>query len=548
VPVAGRSQSLCQHGGVADAEAGPFPDATPEIDLTREHPTAAGGVSLRVRQAVDRALVRFDAVTPEVWTLVTMMAAWVVVFTRLAWLRQNRFGSFSLDMGIFDQATWLVSRHGGLFMSVRGLHFFGHHFNLGLFLLSPFYWFGAGPNFLNFVMVLSMALAAVPIFLLARDKLSSAWLAVALAGAYLLHPSLQFMAWELFHPEPMAMAGLFFAWWFASRQRWGWYAISLAYAVCWKEDVALAALVIGLVLLLRREWKPGLWTVGLSAVYFFITNSWLIPELSGAGQTFYNNLFGTLGNSPSQVLVNSIKHPTELTKRLLADDAKSYYWKMTVPFAFVPLAAPVALAVGLPQALIDVLSTANFTRVITYHYAALPLAGLTLASVEGVARLGKRPGQQRFLVGAVAACALAGSVLWGPSPIGNEYHKGWWPLRADPHQAAREAAVKRMAGKDHISSTYDLVPHLSHRRYIYSYPNPFISDNWAVHGEHLPDPNIVHWLVLDRGLVQGRNQALFDRLVSGGQFVITWERDTMVEAHRVKPGPRIDVQSFGPGP
>src|SRR3954453_20901742 len=169
-------------------------------------------------------------------------------------------------MGIFDPQTWLMPRLDGLFMSVRGLPFFGHHFHVGLFLLAPFYWLGAGPNFLNFVMVLSMALAAVPIFLLARDKLSSAWLAVALAGAYLLHPSLQFMAWELFHPEPMAMAGLFWGWWFAYRQRWSWYAVALVYAVCWKEDVALAAIVIGLVLLLRKEWKPGFWTIGVSAV------------------------------------------------------------------------------------------------------------------------------------------------------------------------------------------------------------------------------------------------------------------------------------------
>jgi uncharacterized membrane protein len=537
---------------VADTQAGPDPAATPQLDLDppQKRPPAPGAATAAAgwRQLVDRALVRVDAVPSEWWALITMMTVWVVVFTRLVWLRQNRFGSFSLDMGIFDQAAWLISRAGGLFMSVRGLHFFGHHFNLGLFLYAPFFWLGAGPNFLNFTMVLSMALAAIPIFLLARDKLSSAWLAVALAGAYLLHPSLQFMAWELWHPEPMAMAGLFWAWWFASKRRWNWYAVSLVYAVCWKEDVALAAIVIGLVLIIRRDWKPGLWTIGLSAVYFLIANSWLIPQLSGAGQTFYNNLFGSLGNSPSQVLVNSIKHPTQFTKRIFADDAKSYYWKMTVPYAFVPLAAPLALAVGLPQALIDVLSTANFTRVITYHYAALPLAGLTLATVEGAAWLGKRPGQQRFLVGAIVACALAGSVLWGPSPIGAEYHKGWWPLQADPNQATREEAVARMAGKDHISATYDLAPHLSHRRYIYSYPNPFISDNWAVHGENLPDPNVVHWLVLDRNLVQGRNQALFDRLVSDGEFKVTWEKGNMVEAQRVKRGPRVDPDSFGTGP
>ena len=509
---------------VADVEAGPQPEAARTI----------------------RAAL--SSVPREIWALSLLIALWIAVFGRLVLLRQDRFGSFSLDMGIFDQATWLISRMGGLFMSIRGLHFFGHHFNMGLFLLAPFYWLGAGPNFLNLVMVTSMALAAIPIYLLGRDRLSSGWLGVGLAAAYLLHPALQFFAWELFHPEPMAMAGLFWAWWFATKRRWRWYAVALVYAVCWKEDVALAAMVIGLVLVVRREWKPGLWTLGLSVLYFFITNSWLIPLFSGAGQTFYNNLFGTLGNSPSQVLVNSAKHPTAFTRRVLANDAVSFYWKMAVPFAFVPLAAPLVLAVGLPQGFIDVLSAVGFTRVITYHYAALPLAGLTLAAVEGVAVLGRRPLHRSILVGAIVGAALTASIVWGPSPIGHEYRKGWWPLWPDASRTAKTDAVRRMAREDHISATYDLAPHLTHRRYIYSYPNPFIADSWAVNGEHLPDPNVVHWLVVDRALMDGRNLALFDRLVSDREFEIESDNAGIVVAHRVARGPRIDPESFGLGP
>ena len=487
-----------------------------------------------------------SSVPRDVWALSVLIAVWIAVFGRLVLLRHNRFGSFSLDMGIFDQATWLVSRMSGLFMSIRGLHFFGHHFNLGLFLLAPFYWLGAGPNFLNLVMVTSMGLAAIPIYLIGRDRLSSGWLGVGLAAAYLLHPALQFFAWELFHPEVMAMAGLFWAWWFASKRRWGWYTVAIVYAVCWKEDVALAAMVIGLILIVRKEWRPGLWTLGLSALYFFVTNSWLIPHFSGADQTFYNNLFGTLGNSPTQVLVNSARHPTQFTRRVLAKDAVSFYWKMTVPFAFVPLAAPLVLGIGLPQVLIDVLSAVGFTRVITYHYAALPLVGLTLAAVEGVAVLGsRRPFRKSVLVGAIVGAALTGSILWGPSPIGHEYRKGWWPLWPDPSLPAKMAAVREMAGKDHITATYDLAPHLTHRRYIYSYPNPFIADSWGVNGEHLPDPNIVHWLVVNRALMDGRNLALFDRLVSDGEFRIESDHAGIVVAQRIGHGNRVDPESFG---
>src|SRR4051812_49814065 len=99
-------------------------------------------------------------VRPEWAALVFLMTTWAVVFGRLAMQRHNRFGSFSLDMAIFDQATWLISKAGGLFMSIRGLHFFGHHANLGLFLLAPFYWLGGGGHFPHRTMVGSVAAGA----------------------------------------------------------------------------------------------------------------------------------------------------------------------------------------------------------------------------------------------------------------------------------------------------------------------------------------------------------------------------------------------------
>ncbi|MGH9042272.1 MAG: DUF2079 domain-containing protein, partial [Acidimicrobiia bacterium] len=119
---------------------------------------------------------------PEWWALLGMVGVWAAVFGRLAYLRHDRFGSQSFDIAIFDQAIWLISRGGDLFITVRGLELLGHHANFGLFLLAPFYWLGAGPHFLNLLQVASLALGAVPVFLLARDRWHSAWLALVAAG------------------------------------------------------------------------------------------------------------------------------------------------------------------------------------------------------------------------------------------------------------------------------------------------------------------------------------------------------------------------------
>jgi uncharacterized membrane protein len=462
-----------------------------------------------------------------------MVAVWASVFGRLVYQRHERFGSQSFDLGIFDQAAWLVSRGGDLFITVRGLDVLGHHANMGLFLLAPFYWLGAGPHFLNLLQVASLALGAVPIFLLARDRLASARLALVPAGAYLLHPALGFFAWEEFHPEVMAITPLFFAWWFARRERWGAFAACVIYAVSWKEDVALAAVVLGVVLLLRGHRRAGLVTAASAAVWFLFVNRVLLPGVSG--EAFYDHLFSDLGDSPWEIVTTLLFHPTRILRALGAPDARTYVWQMLGPFGFLPLLAPLAAGLGAPQFVLNVVSEAGFTRSISYHFSSLPLAGMTLGTVEAIAFLGRRTGIRRALVGALAATSLAGAVLWGVSPVGREYDEGWWPLAADRRQASKQEAVALPPSDAPVSATYEFVPHLTHRRAIYDWPNPWVATNWGLHNEGTPDPKVVRWLVMDRRLT-GATADLLDQLLHDGEFEVVFDRDDIVVARRVGSG------------
>ena len=472
--------------------------------------------------------------TREWWALMAMVTVWAVVFGRLVYQRHDRFGSQTFDLGIFDQAAWLISRGGDLFISVRGLDLLGHHANLGLFLLAPFYRLGAGPHFINLLQVASLALGAVPIFLLARDRLASARLALVPAGAYLLHPALGFFAWETFHPDVMAITPLFFAWWLARRERWGWFAASLVYAVCWKEDVALAAVVLGVVVLFRGHRRIGLVTTGLAVAWFLFVNRVLLPGISG--EAFYDHLFNSLGDSPWEIATTLLLHPTRILRALGTPDARTYVWQMMAPFAFMPVLAPAAFGLGAPQFLLNVVSEAGFTRSIAYHFSAVPLAAMTLATVEAVAFLGRRPVVRRLLAGALTATSLTGAVLWGVSPVGREYDKGWWPLEADARQASKQQAVALPPADAPVSATYEFAPHLTHRRAIYDWPNPWVPTNWGLHNEGTPDPAVVQWLVVDRRLV-GSSADLLARLLGGGEFEVVFDRDDIVVGRRVGSGP-----------
>jgi uncharacterized membrane protein len=186
---------------------------------------------------------------------------------------------------------------------------------------------------------------------------------------------------------------------------------------------------------------------------------------------------------------------------------------------------------------INVLSTFPYQREIRYHYAALVLAGIMLATVEGVVYLGSSAALKRFFVGLVLATSLASTVAWGPSPLSVKYHSGLWAQGADPRREAKQAAIDMVPGDQATSAIYYLVPHLSRRTKIYEFPVPWKPTNWGVNGENLDDPADVRWLVLDRTLLSADDKTLLGQLLAG-QFVMRFDQNDIVVAQRVAPPPR----------
>ena len=122
------------------------------------------------------------------------------------------------------------------------------------------------------------------------------------------------------------------------------------------------------------------------------------------------------------------------------------------PFGFTPLAAPEVLLLGLPQALVNLLSTANFTWDLRYHYQALPMVALGIAMVEGVARLRRwaerrrlGDGPNRFTVGFACACALAATDgLGAVAASASTTAPATGPSRSPADVAVRDRMVARI--------------------------------------------------------------------------------------------------------
>ena len=212
------------------------------------------------------------------------MLGYIAVFGTLTYQQQSNYGTYGFDMGIYDQGIWLVSHFKNPFVTIRGLDYFGHHVNIITLLFVPAYWLGAGPHFLYAVETVWLAAGAIPIWLLARDRLESSWTALGLSAAYLLYPSVEWINRWQFHPDALIITPLMFAYWLATRQRWGWFWAAVAIALSCKEDAGLAVFALGICLWLKhRQRAQGLVTAIAGAAWFLICTKLIIPFANGGG-------------------------------------------------------------------------------------------------------------------------------------------------------------------------------------------------------------------------------------------------------------------------
>jgi uncharacterized membrane protein len=478
--------------------------------------------------------VRHTDRVPPNWTMAAvlgMVTAWVIVVGRLVMMRHDKFGTFDYDLGIHDQAIWGLAR-GEWFNTVRGMASLGHHATFAYFLLAPLSWLGAGPNIWNVLQCLAIASCAVPIHLLVRRRTGVAWTGVAFAAAWLLQPWLSWFAQETFHPEVMAMPFLFWGYFLvdsnsddgdrASWRRGDWWALGVfVIAMSWKEDVALAVMMLGVVVWLMGRRRVGAVLAGAGVVWFVIFGAWMVPHLAG-GTATYGGIYGELGDSSVSVLVNSLRHPGVFLTRLGDNNAPLYVVRLLAPLGFLSVLAPLPLLVMAPQFFANILTTANFTYQPHFHYQAMPMVVLMISAIEGICRFATwRSGWRRVLmpvlIGSLVMSSLVAARTHGILPFGNEYAKGAWPLGSS-NDADWRAAIARVGPRDGVASHYLGVPHLTHRKVVYTFPNPWLNSYYGTSPSDVGDQSEVKWIVVVVTAMDERATAELSSLLASGEF------------------------------
>ncbi len=410
---------------------------------------------------------------------------YALVFSILTINRYAAFEARSQDMGNLNQAIWNLAHGNGFrFTNYEGITSrLSLHVEPILLLIAPLYRLFPQVETLLILQATVVALGALPLFALARYKLSSDWAALAFALAFLLNPAMQGANWYEFHPVTLAPTLLMAAFYFLVTGRNGWFALFAVLAAGCKEEIGLLVFMMGFYALVALR-RPG---VGVTTMILAL--GWSLYAVLGAQHTLaagniHWNRYAYLGDSPAAIVQALLTQPGLVWQQLQAANVLRYFYLLLLPVAFTPLFGLDVFLLALPSLAINLL--ADFSpmhEVNALIYVAPIVPFVMMGGVYGTARLQRwlarawtgnaatlAPALQRMaavvLGGFVLAFALLSQGLYGYLPGGGNY----LPLTVTSHHQLAAAIIAQIPADAVVSAQDRLNAHVSGRETVYIFP------------------------------------------------------------------------------
>jgi uncharacterized membrane protein len=424
---------------------------------------------------------------PILWSLVGASAA---LFTTLSLGRFYGFYSQE-DGGVFSQVLW-ATLHGRPFRTtIPGLgafaftphNYLGEHFSPLVALFLPAYVAWPGSPVLLVFQSAALALAALPLYRLVRERLGHRPLALAFALAWLISPYVWQASVADFHPDTFEPLFVFAALDALARRRVGPLALFVVLLLACKEDACLLVILIGLFAgLAWGRWRWGLATAAAGATYGVATFRLFMP-LFGGGLAYLDH-YSHLGSTVPEIVVAVVREPGRVADHLLQWPILETGGWLLASVGFLPLLSPAGLPLIAPPALERLLTNQEHINSLSWYYAMPVLALGFVASADAARRVIGRAGERaRGRAAAVAGLLLLGGVvsaahfrlgLFGPLhvrmpvPALAPSRDGW--LWATPRDAGVRAVLAGVPLEASVTTTPAIVPHVATRFDVFMFP------------------------------------------------------------------------------
>jgi uncharacterized membrane protein len=224
-------------------------------------------------------------------------------------VRHALFQSTAFDLGIFDNAIYLISQGQKPFINFIGFHILGDHAAWILYPLALTYKITPDVHWLFGIQAISLAFGALPTWYLAIEAGLSKARAYGMAVAYLLYPLIFNVNLFDFHPEVIALPLILGAVLAARLKKLWWFVIAIVIILGCKAVLALTVIGMGAWLLI---WEKKFWYGAIAlfggTVWFIVATQIVIPAFSGQEAAAVGR-YDFLGNSVLEIATNLVFKP-----------------------------------------------------------------------------------------------------------------------------------------------------------------------------------------------------------------------------------------------
>jgi len=282
-------------------------------------------------------------------------------------------------------------------------NFLGVHFSPIMYLILPFYALFQSPQFLLIFQSFILAIAALPLYWLARDKLGNKLYALAFATIYLLNPALHGVNTFDFHLEIFTPVFFLFAFYYLEKGEWYKAVPFMILELTTLEFAPFIVFSLGLYFFLKkimegyRKKQPNLTIAKRLAIPMIIMIGSIcsfyialqvvssINPLKSKGP--YRN-WGYWGENVFEALGNMVRNPGEIIIMLFTPIEKTYFIIFLFSSVlFLPLLAPLELIMSFPWLLAALLTDYQPYYQPYFQYTVLALGQIFIAAVYGFQRL-----------------------------------------------------------------------------------------------------------------------------------------------------------------
>lgn len=411
------------------------------------------------------------------WIIILFLTVVSLLYAFMSVHIHNKFMTFGLDLGTFDEAIWKISRFQFPYSSSGCNWLLEDHFQIIFYFLAPLYWIWSDVRIILIAQSIAMVFAGYFIYEVGKKITKSTVFSFGVVFSYLFFIGTQFSILNEVHQITFAPIFLSLLYLSLEQKNWKRVLFCLFFLFIIKEDVALLIGAIGLGMLFKKGYRrAGLLVAIFGIGFFFFLVHFFMPFISIKG--VYDHFhFGDAGNTPVEIVRHIIQRPDFFFHSMIYPAVKIRTWFISFfTFGFLPLLSPLYLLIPLLE---------DFTTRFIYagpqytmwglvnHHAATGAILLAVSSIFSISKLLKRVKEktkQKILIytGISLLCVSTISNFIFHGPINSLlkpqfYHKDQWMLD-------NEKIVQLTPKNASIAAQNNLLPHLTHRESAYRVP------------------------------------------------------------------------------